>query len=225
MKDNIIFHAPGNEFLKPYMAREFAGFEGNFALMVSSTDIYEPDPEGILNEDAPLRTDSGWKKLEDDFLKEYPQGYILRTASIIGTGMTCAMRRLTEEIYRGRFFHFPDNDARKSVVHASDIARAALLLANGANRTDRHIFNISDDCDPTLHDIAEAIAYRLANKRISTLSTKPQQWFGRKFYGERYKYYTTTERVSCEALKAAIGFTPVPVCEYLRTHVYDENSL
>ena len=52
------------------------------------------------------------------------------------------------------------------------------------------------------------------------------QWFGRIVYGKsKYALYTTSRTFSCEVLCDDIAFRPTPVCEYLRTHVYDENSL
>lgn len=226
MADSFVLHAPDNGFLMPYVQRVVGKNPPHLAVMVSSTDIYVPDSGAILAEDAPQRTDSIWAMREANFLKDHPDGIILRAAPTVGTGMTGAMRRLAEEIYCGRFFHFPDNEARKSIVHAVDIAAAVGLLLNAdvASLPSR-VFNITDDTDPMLHDIAEAFAYRLNNKRISIISTRPQQMFARWLYGRRYKYYTTDERFSCEALKAATGFTPTPVCDYLRTHVYDESSL
>lgn len=226
MPDSFVFHAPDNEFLLPYIEREVGKNPPPLAVMVSSTDIYEPDSASILAEDAPSRTDSIWAMREAEFLKAYPDGVILRAAPIIGTGMTGAMRRLAEDIYRGRFFHFPGNEARKSIVHAVDIAAVvAMLLKTDAASLPGNVFNITDDTDPLLHDLAEALAFRMDNKRISNISTRPQQLFAKWFYGRRYDYYSSDERFSCEALKAAVKFTPTPVCAYLRTHVYDESSL
>lgn len=226
MADNIIFLTPENEFLRPYIEREMGKCEPKHSVMISSTDIYIPDSEAITAEDGPTDENSPWAGYEKSFIESHPDGIILRAAPIVGTGMTGKVRRLAEEIYRARFFHFPGNEARKSIVHATDVAKAAAYIAkNGVQGTDKHIFNLCDGVDPTLHDIAEALAFRMSNKRISTLSTNPQQIIGRMLYGKRYRDYTTDERFNGEALLAAIPLKPVSVCEYLRTHVYDENSL
>ncbi len=226
MSDNIIYITPQNEFLRPYIERETGKYEPAFSVMVSSTDIYFPDPQAIICENGIIDKSSPWVEFEQQFINEHPEGFILRAAPIVGTGMTGKMRRLAEEIYRARFFHFPYNDARKSIVHALDVAKAvAYLSKNGLPAGYRRIFNICDGEDPTLHDIAEAFAYRMENKRISTLSTRPQQLIGRIFYGKRYRDYTCDERFNGQALSEATGFKPTNVCEYLRTHIYDENSL
>ena len=97
---------------------------------------------------------SPWVKLEEEFsAKASASGtpaYILRCAPIVGTGMTGSVRRLAESIYRGVFFHFPGNEARKSIVHATDVARAARFIAD--NTLAPRIYNLTDGADPTLHD-------------------------------------------------------------------------
>ncbi len=221
-------YAPDGEFLMPYIKRESAALpeSPDVAVMISSSDIYLP-ADAWLDEDSEIDKSSKWHGLEAEFTsRAHSAGkkvYILRCAPIIGTGMTGQMRRLAEEIYRGVFFHFPGNEARKSVVHASDVARAAVFLANSG--AEEGVYNLSDGIDPTLHDIAEALAYRMDNKRISNLSTKPQQWFGRIVYGrERYRRYTTSVLVSANKL-SALGFTPADTCSYMRSHIYDDSSL
>lgn len=235
MKTPILIFAPEGSFLLPYIRREIPvknditeSFEDKpaLAVMISSTDIYAPD-EGWLNEEAMVRHDSPWVKLEQEFTGKAQAAdipaYILRCAPVIGTGMTGSMRRLAESIYRGVFFHFPGNEARKSVVHATDVSKAVKFIAD--NDIAAGVYNLTDSVDPTLHDIAEALAYRMANKRISNLSTKPQQWFGRMIYGkERYAAYTTSELFSSSRIQAA-GFVPTDTCNYMRTHIYDESSL
>lgn len=226
MSEKTIYITTENEFLRPYIKREMGKTEPSFSVMVSSTDIYVPDAEALITEDGATDESSPWAAYERQFINEYPDGIILRAAPIAGTGMTGKIRRLAEEIHGARFFHFPANEARKSIVHASDVAKVVAILAkDGVPDGSGRIFNICDGEDPTLHDIAEALAYRMGNKRISTLSTKPQQMIGRLLYGKRYGYYISDERFNGLALCEATGFRPVSVCEYLRTHVYDENSL
>lgn len=219
-------YAPGGDFLLPYIRREIAIADDGAAVMISSTDIYEPG-QGWLDEEAPLNEASEWLALERQFADEAKsrgtKAYVLRCAPIVGTGMTGAVRRLAEEIYRGFFFHFPGNEARKSVVHATDVARAVKFLVE--IDAPAGVYNLTDGVDPTLHDLAEAIAYRMTNKRISNLSTKPQQMIGKFIYGrERYRRYTTSELFSSSRIRA-LGFETVDTCEYMRTHVYDDSSL
>lgn len=236
MEKKIAFFSGGRDFMLPYMQREFPGQkaivnedfnDADAAVLLSSVDIYVPDSESALDEDAPVTSDSEWKRCEDDFLSEAQRrglrAFVLRCAPVVGTGMNGYVRHLAEDIARGVFMHFPDNDAKVSAVHASDVARAAKMLVD--SELQGGVFNITDGCDPTIHDLAEALAFRMNNKRISNISTRPQQIIARILYGRRrMQRYTRTALFSSQRLQAA-GFDPVPVCEYMRTHVYDDSSL
>lgn len=227
---------PGQSlFVLPYIAREFPGkndltddiASADIAVMLSSSEIYEPSPEAWLDEDSSLVADSELRRREDEFMQRASdasvKAIVLRCAPIAGTAMSGRIMLLAADIHRGFFFHLPGNEARTSVVHASDIARAIRFMVD--NDVQAGIYNITDGDDPSIHDLAEALAFRMKNKRISTLSTKPQQIIGRILYGkERLRRYTQSHLISSSRLQA-LGFEPQAVCNYLRTHVYDENSL
>lgn len=223
----INIYAPGGDFILPYIKRATgsAGDDVDVAVMISSTDIYLPS-RGWADEDSPIDASSEWEKYEKDFNALHggdKHVYILRCAPVIGTGMRGKMRTLAGEIYRGLFFHFPGNEARMSVIHASDVGRAVDFLVRAGAPSG--VYNLTDGVYHTLHDIAEAMAFRMGNKRISNLSTRPQQIIGRWIYGrDRYRRYTTSELFSSGRLQA-LGFKPNDTCEYMRTHVYDDSSL
>ena len=221
-----------HSFMQPYLREASKGHADEAEqtpVLLSSTDIYIPTHDRITDENGELDTSSPWFGLEQEFIRTH-QGeahVILRAAPVVGTGMQGFVRRLAEDIHRGTFLHFPGNECRISVVHAVDVAASLVALsslrfASGST----NVYNISDGADPTLHDLAEALAYRMDNKRISTLSTKPQQWLGRVIYGQsKYAMYTTDRRYSSRRLRETIAQEPINVCEYLHTHIYDECSL
>ena len=230
---NIYVHTPGREFLWPYIKKaasaptltDNAG-EADVAIMVSSTDIYTPGELLLAAESTPTNPDSAWIGHESAFAAgcENCRTVILRCPNVIGTAMTGFPRELAESIFRGTFFHIKGNEAPEGAVHAADVAAAIAALAEMP--TAEGIYNISDGENPKLHDLAEAIAFRMNNKRISTLSTKGQLWLGRLIYGKkRYRAYTTSRTFDCSRLCRTIDYRPTPTTEYLRTHVYDENSL
>lgn len=239
MIETLALYAPEAQFVEPYIRAVLPGVdirgicdgEADLALMISSTDIYGPGECNLTAETEPVDDTSVWKSREEEFCRTAAakglKPVVLRCPDIVGTGMTGFARHLAESIWRGTFLHFPGNEARRSVVHAVDLGRIARALADGGLPTrEKLVYNVTDGENPTIHSLAEAMAYRLGNKRISTLSTRPQQWFGRMVYGKRrYALYTTVRTFSSEALCADLAFSPTPVCEYLRTHVYDENSL
>ncbi len=235
--EKILIYAPGKEFLMPYLNRvlspakivgldDTAGAE--MAVMISSCDVYGEGEHIGVGEETAVDTSSVWYMDEEKFRKAVVSlpAFILRCPNIVGTGMTGYPAELAASIWRGLFFHFPGNEARLSTVHASDVAELVGILASKEPEEGVYIYNVSDGTDSMLHDFVEALAYRMRNKRVSTLSTRPQQWFGRKVYGSRYVKYTTTRTFSSERLRAAFPeFHPHEVTEYLRTHVYDETSL
>lgn len=209
----VFVYAPDGEWLMPYISREVCVGQRDAAVAVMISSAV----------DASGR----YEALEYEFMSRSDlaasRRYVLRSAPIVGTGMNGPVRTLAEEIYRGVFFHFPGNEARKSIVHAVDVARAVRFLAD--NDIEPGKYNLSDGVDPTLHDIAEALAFRMGNKRISNLSTRPQQWIARLLYGRRrYNRYTIDSLVPSVELRA-LGFVPVDTCAYMRNHVYDSESL
>lgn len=153
---------------------------------------------------------------------------ILRCPPIVGTGMEGWLRSLVNSIYRGTYHHVDDETSRVSVVHAVDVARAIVDLAPIGGT-----YNFTDGVDPSRHDLAEAFAFRLQNKRIYTLRSRRARLLARiadfiPFAGsgtdklaERYRTLTFSNAKVVETL----GWRPNSVTDYLRTHNYDENSL
>lgn len=237
MTETISIYCPGNEFLLPYIKEELKGvkitevIEAAPAIMISSCDIYGEGTKEMCDESSPTEAQSQWQTLENGFTAQCSRTgaphVILRCADIIGTGMNGFARSLANDIWRGTFLHFPGNEARRSVVHASDIGRIVHTIASeGMPASGTRIFNVSDGTDPTIHDIAEALAFRMANKRISTLSTRPQQIIARLLYGKKkMAAYTTTRTFSSARLAQELNFRATDTCRYMRTHIYDENSL
>lgn len=240
----ILFSAPGREFVKPYVERELPdcvlvadaselpdGAKAELAVMLSGCEVYDADEGENLDESTPLREDSALARAEKEFTAEAAHtglpAMILRCANTVGTGMTGFPMSIARSIYRGFYFHFKDNDARLSCVHASQVAAALrLLIEKGTPEGGTLTVNITDGSDTTLHDFAEAIVARMGNKRISTLSTWGQIWLGKLFYGkERYRRLTSTLTYSDARLRELIGPARESMVEYMRNHVYDEDSL
>lgn len=153
---------------------------------------------------------------------------ILRCPEIVGTGMMGNLRSMVNSIYRGTYHHIDDETQRLSIVHAVDVARAILDLAPKGG-----IYNMTDGVNPSRRELADALAYRLNDKRIYTIRHKraritakifdfiPFASFGSDELAERYRSLT----FSADKVIAALGWQPNSVTHYLRNHVYDENSL
>lgn len=205
-------------------------------IYISSTEVYGAD-EGVgINENREPEpvSEAGKTKLKaEEILSKWCEANdvalaILRSPAIVGTGMRGPLRKMVNSIYRGSYHHIEDETCRMSVVHATDVARAMVMLTGHSG-----IFNITDGVNPSRHDLAEAFAHRLNDKRIYTLRAKrarivaricdflPFAGYGRKVLAERYRTLTFDDA----RLRRTIEWEPNSVVDYLKTHDYGENSL
>lgn len=196
-------YAPGREFIIPYIAREMPDCAVEAVSDVAVCDVAVVEPSYSL---AGL-----------------PEGTtVLVCPNIVGTGMTGLPMELARRIARGSFYHLEGNEARLSTIHAADVAKAVHLSHGNGGR-----YLVTDGADPAFRDFAEALAWRLNHKRILTLSSRWVRWIISPAL-RRIITKDATVRADGTALRSfadEFDFHPVPVTEYLRTHVYDEKSL
>lgn len=153
---------------------------------------------------------------------------VLRAAPIVGTGMGGGLRQLVNGIYRGTYRHIKGDESRCSVVHAVDVARAARIAASCGG-----VYNLTDGVNPTRHDLAEALAHRLDDKRIYSMSMARARkvaaagdWIPfLPLDRDGLRRRLTTLTFDSSLIRGRLGLTPHSVTEYLRNHTYDENSL
>lgn len=225
----LLVYAPNAAFVMPYFEREFADFEvtdsldGEFdkAVMVSSTDVYNAATGSGHDESTQVLQRHSLLKFEDDFRRACERRgvppTILRCPAIVGTGMTGLPREMVNKIYRGTYMHIKGVEEHLSVIHASDVAKAAACcLDSGLTLI------ATDGEDPTYSSLAEALAYRLDQKRIFTIGERWARW---RYNSALYNTLTNTLTFSSLRLQQEFGFRPTPVCRYLTTHVYDDESL
>lgn len=153
---------------------------------------------------------------------------ILRSVAIVGTGMKGALRSFVNTIYRGYYYHIKGNQARRSVVHAIDVADAIAKIAPVGG-----IYNLSDNKHPQINDLADAIAFRLGNKRIGVLSPKIVKFLCRigditggilPITTKRLSQLTETLTFNSDLISTVIDWHPNDVVNYLRTHNYEEDD-
>lgn len=222
-------NAPSAAFVIPYFEREFDGFEVvtepdrpfDHAVMVSTTDIYNAAAGSGHDESTPELLSHPMRRAEDDFRRTCSENgvppTVLRCPHIVGTGMTGLPREMVNKIWRGSFFHIKGVDEHLSVIHASDIAAAArATLDSGLTLI------ATDGADPSYDQLAEALSYRLGHKRIFTIG---ERWARFRYSSALYNILTNTLTYSSQKLQSEFGFTPTPVCQYLTTHIYDDDSL
>lgn len=225
----LLVYAPQAGFVLPYFGRQFADYrltdrlDGAFdkAVMVSSTDVYNVSSGTGHNEDTELLVRHSVLKLEENFRKACDaRGVaptILRCPAIVGTGMTGLPREMVNKIYRGTYLHIKGVEERLSVIHASDVAKAAACCID-SGRT----LIATDGDNPTYYSLAEALAYRLDQKRIFSISERWARW---RYSSALYNTLTNTLTFSSQRLQDEFGFRPTAVCHYLTTHIYDDESL
>lgn len=203
--NNIAIDLSGNEFLEPYVRRQIPAVTPSPDVDCTVKVVTADSPDWDKPACAPLASDAPMPVA------------VIRCPYIVGTGMTGLMQRIAAGIYKGTYVHIHDCQARLSVVHAVDVARAVSTAAGTQGS-----YTLTDGTDPTIHDLAEALAYRIGDKRIITI--KPR--WARLWYGSTYFKTLTTDHI-CKSTFTEIfpDFKPVEVTNYLHTHVYDEASL
>lgn len=224
----LYLYTPGKNFIRPYFERYITDYTitdnpdgADCAVMISSTDVYDVGEGTSFNELTQLKEDSTWLADEKRFCEVCNSNgikpVILRCSDIIGTGMTGFPRELANRIYRGTYVNIADNGAVRSFVHASSIPEAARVAL-----TRPDIYNVTDRTDTPLNEFADALAWRISQKRVFSLGPK---WFKFVFGKRNYSRQTRSLTFSCEKLSSAGDFKPVRVVEYLKNHIYDESSL
>lgn len=237
--ENVTIDCSIMPFLAPYLRREFgddislAGEpdgsavvpcrSGATVVVISSAGVYGGEYVRASEDDATVAGEALDRERAMTAAAEASGArrvIVLRAAPVVATGMTGYPRRLAGKVASGLFIHVDGADGRRSVVHATDLARAARLLAENPDACG--VYNVGDGADPTEGELADALAARLGDKRIFRLKAS----WARCLLGRRRLERRRCERtLSIARLCAAVDFRPVPVTEYLRTHVYDSSSL
>ena len=228
LRPSLFLYTPFCDFVRPYFERYLPDYritpdpEGaNAAIMISSTDIYDVCEGSNFNELTAVRENSEQAEEEKHYREMCSRAglspTILRCADIVCTGMTGRPREMAQKIYRGTFIALSGNEARMSAVHAVSLPDAAKTVMGNDD-----IYNVTDGCDPTVNEFAEALAWRIAQKRIFSLK---QKWFKLLFGKKKLSEAQRSLTFSSEKIRSTGKFSPVSVTEYLKTHVYDQQSL
>ncbi|MDE6019179.1 MAG: NAD(P)-dependent oxidoreductase [Muribaculaceae bacterium] len=144
---------------------------------LSSWEVYSPDSGENVKEDHRLWAVSKAgqsKALAEEVLSKWCEQHgvlltILRPARMFGKGMKGEMANLFNDVVHGRYLHVRGNDARLSLVCATDVAEAAQNLHSIGG-----IYNICDEKGATWLELAEAMSANSgAMKRQIAL---PEKW-------------------------------------------------
>lgn len=212
-------------------------------VVVSSTAVYGLSSGENIDETAPVRpADNASRHLAsiEDRVKERCKATgamctILRPADVVGTGMEGFTGRLARDVNNGSYMHVKGNEAQRSIVHAIDVAKAVRAVAEKAgDDCIEGVYNLTDRSGATIEQLADAIAYRLGNKRIFATGLKAAKalallgditlgalpWSRKKL-----KARTTTLTFNSFAISKHTTWEPMSVTEYLKTHKYSEDDI
>ncbi len=206
-------------------------------VFISSVQVYGKESGEDYDESTPIvpKTEYGKSKYNaEQFLKEWCNKHaviltILRPPLIVGTRMKGLLRSMVNGIYHGYYFHIKGNEARRSVIHATDVSRVVRGISSIGG-----VYNITDGVSPMVNDFAEALAYRMGDKRIYTVPMSFVKYvakigdiigYSAPITTQKLSHLTQTLTFNSDAILNVIDWKPNSVIEYLRTHNYDENSL
>lgn len=205
----IVVDFGSSAFLEPYFERQFAPGPG--------ADPAEPVAGvRVVRGDAPV-PDAPEAEFERYCAQRSLPVAVLACPSIVCTAMRGLPMRIARGISRGTFALIRGSQARISVVHGTDVARAAAIAAGTQGS-----YVLTDGADPAIADLASALAFRLGDKRLVSIGPRlARLWYGRNYY----ELLTTDHCQPCTFAEAFPDFKPQIVTQYLRTHVYDQQSL
>lgn len=241
-KPVVAVFTPGKDFLLPYIGREFDGWETDpdffgamfekkpvdFAVMISNVSVYNRTEGRDLTEEEPADSLSPLCGQEADFTQQCRAAgvnyVILRTDNVIATGMNGFPRKLVNLVYRGFYFRIKGNEAVKSAVHGIDVAKAARLACE---RKANEVYNCAGSIAYPIDEIADALAWRISQKRIFPLKARwARLIYGKSLYNRLTTSLTFSSRKLTEALGMGTEMNPwTDIREYLHNHVYDHDSL
>lgn len=194
-------------------------------VFISSAAIYGLNRGENITEEFPSKPSDSYGKSKlacEEILATWCNQHnvtlsILRPPMILGTGMKGTLRRMVNGLNDGYYFNIKGNTAQRSIVHAKDVAKAAFLISSIGG-----IYNITDRIDPSVVELANALAHRINGKRVYSLP----KWIVKFLLPKHlFEKLTNTLTFNCDKLCDTIDFKPENVVRYLLTHQYDENDI
>jgi UDP-glucose 4-epimerase len=140
-------------------------------VFLSTIAVYGPSDGRVIDEHTRPAPDTTYArtKLEAEEIVRSTRsggesiGTVLRSAAVYGARVKGNYRRLAEAIVRRRFIPLGRGDNRRTLVHDTDVARAAVLAAEHPAAPGR-VFNVTDGGIHTLREIIGAIYVALDRK-------------------------------------------------------------
>lgn len=213
-------------FLTKYLEREFDRDHAPVALTEKFIGYYNIAPVMLSSVEA-ASGESPLADAERAFLAVCKRSdlipVILRLPPfVIGTGMQGLPRTLARGVARGTMLRIKGNEAEVSAVHAVDVARVARILAE-SSPVEPVVVNVPG-VTVRINDLIDALGVRIKDKKVGSI--KPV--WAKAIYGRSlYTDLTTSRVIDGAELRALLpeGFEFDNPVDYLKTHVYDHESL
>jgi len=202
----------------------------DFFIYVSSVSVYGVSKGEKIDENHKCNPNSPYalSKLKAENLiinwckRKNIKYLILRLPLIYGENPKGNLKLITDYINNGIYVSIINNNAKKSIVLAEDIA----ILLNH-NNLKGGIFNLTDDYDPTLNEIENAISKLLKTPiifkiplvllKILLLPFKFIELLGFKLVigNNKLRKLTTTLTFSCDKAKKDLNWKPRKVINHI----------
>ncbi len=152
-------------------------------IYISSVAVYGRDAGENIDETTPLAGNSSYAiskiKSEDivgRWCKEHQVNYYhLRLPLVAGDDPPGNLGHLMQAIKKGKYVHIRDNDARKSVVIAEEVARFIPTLGKQPSGA----YNLCCNYHPTFNEIETAILKAVDGSILLSLNKTYATWLGR----------------------------------------------
>lgn len=195
-------------------------------VFISTVAVYGLDQGEEIREETPLNGQTPYaysKILAEKAIEEWATDrrvpyVILRPPLIVGPGAPGNLGSIRRAIQKGYYFRIQGNEARKSAILASDLARLIPQLSGKSG-----IYNLTDGYHPHFSEIEDAIAQSLQTRikiRLPFSWVKALARLGDhlSFFplnSARLEKMTATLTFSDEKARRDLAWNPKPVLDFL----------
>ena len=196
--------------------------------MLSSCKVYGVKEGLNINESAPAESDAEAAMAAACAARNVILTILRLPLLVVGTGMGGVLMTMVRQLHRGTYIESNGEDGTVSVLHSSSVGPAIEAAAGTPG-----IFNLTDGSETTVGELADALSYRIGKNRHRPLKPK-WAWtlarladrLGISGQGvEMMEFKTRSLTFSAGKFMSTFSFRPVKTTDYLKNHVYDENSL
>jgi nucleoside-diphosphate-sugar epimerase len=142
-------------------------------VFISSIKVHGDAPLRVIDETTPVAPDQPYaqtKAQAEGLVLEASdlRPLVLRLCPVYGRGDKGNVRTIIRAVRRRRFFIPGDGSTRKSIVHASTVAK---VVCAAAAKDARGVFVVADSHAPTIRELGNAVARILRRRRPRAIPT------------------------------------------------------